>query len=57
MTVEAVIIQSRYQLFVEWARDNYSGYEFDEVLNRYLQSGDFPNEFELLFSGCDLLWQ
>lgn len=42
-----VVIFSRYQLFLEWARDNYSGMEFEEVVGHYLQSGDFPAEFEI----------
>lgn len=48
---KAVVISSRYQLFLAWARDNYSGYEFDEVLNHYLQSGDFPEDFNIEYSG------
>lgn len=48
---ESVVILSRYQLFLEWVRDNYSGYESDEVLNRYAESGDFPEDFNLEFSG------
>lgn len=48
---EAVVILSRYQLFFAWVRDNYSGYEFDEVLNRYLESGDFPEDFNIEYSG------
>lgn len=48
---EAVVILSRYQLFLEWARDNYSGLEHEFVLNRYLESGDFPEDFNLEFSG------
>lgn len=53
----AVIRPTRYELFHEWARDNYSGMEFEEVVGHYLQSGDFPAEFEIEFSGCDLLWR
>lgn len=48
---EAVVILSRYQLFLAWARDNYSGYDLDDVLNHYLQSGDFPEDFNIEYSG------
>lgn len=33
------------EMFLEWARDNYSGMEYEEVLNHYVQSGEFPQEF------------
>lgn len=31
--------------FIEWVRDNYQGFEAEEVLNHYVQSGDFPQDF------------
>lgn len=55
--VEAVVIRSRFQLFLDWARDNYSGYDLDEVLNQYAQSGDFPEDFNLEFSGEVMAWR
>lgn len=54
--VEAVVIRSRYQLFLDWVRDNYSGLERDVVLNQYAESGDFPEDFNLEFSGEVMAW-
>lgn len=31
--------------FLIWARDNYSGREYQEVVNQAVQSGDLPEAF------------
>lgn len=34
-----------HQDFMEWVHDSYQGMEREEVLNKYAQTGEFPQDF------------
>ena len=30
---------------IDWAADNYDGWDYQQVLDRFVQSGEYPQEF------------
>lgn len=36
---------SNHENFIGWAKENYSGMEYEDVLNHYAQSGEYPDMF------------
>jgi len=36
---------NRQEAFMNWVLDNYSGWDYTRIMNEFIQSGTYPQEF------------